>query len=107
MGLTRDRKILTGRDDANTGKVNGHEGRGVEGRKEGRDDQSICEMSLDSGDAECGTIGGLGVNEGAQERKSECSWDEEHGGGIEQTLFERLESRSGRLSWDDARRVII
>ena len=37
-------------------------------------------MSLDSGDAKGGVISGLGINEGAQERKSESGREEEHGG---------------------------
>lgn len=81
-GLTRHGQVLAWRDGADTGEGDGHEGSGCEGRQEGGDEVGIGEMSLDSGDAEGGVVCGLGINEGAQERKSESGCEEEHDGGI-------------------------
>jgi len=80
-------QVLAWRDGADTGEGDGHDGGGSEGREEGGDEVSIGEMSLDSSDAKGGVIGGLGINEGAQERKSESGGEEEHGGILKNELM--------------------
>jgi len=81
-GLTLFGQVLAWRDGTDTGERDGHDGGGSEGREEGGDEVGIGEMSFDSGDAKGGVVGGLGINEGAQERKSESGGEEEHDGGI-------------------------
>jgi hypothetical protein len=79
-GLTLHRQVLARRDGTDAREGDGHDRGGIEGRKKGRDEVRVLEMSLYGGDLEGGVISGLGINEGAQERKSDGGCEEEHGG---------------------------
>lgn len=79
--LTLLGEVLTWGDGAHAGEVDGHDGRGDKGRQEGRDEASIGKMGFDGCDAQGGVVGGLGINEGAQERKSDGGCEEKHDGG--------------------------
>ena len=76
--LTRHGEVLTGRDVANTREVDVHEGRGIKSRNELRDEFGIGKMGFYSGDAQASVVGRLGINEGAQERKSDCGSEKKH-----------------------------
>ena len=78
-GLTLHREVLAGRDGADAGEGDGHDGRRGKGRQKRGDEVGIGEMGLDGRDAKSGVVGGLGINEGAQERKSEGGCEEKHG----------------------------
>jgi len=77
--LTLHREVLAGRDGADAGEGDGHDGRRGKGRQKRGDEVGIGEMGLDGRDAKSGVVGGLGINEGAQERKSEGGCEEKHG----------------------------
>ena len=64
-------KILAWSDITDARKVDGHDGGGIERREKGRNDVSTGEVSLNGGNFESCVIGRLGLNEGAQEVKSE------------------------------------
>lgn len=87
--LTRHGKVLTGRDGADAREGNRHEGRGIKSRQELGDDLGIGEMGFNGGDAQGSVVGSLGINEGAQERKSDCGCEEKHSG--EMDVAERLQ----------------
>lgn len=72
-------KALARRNNTNARKVDGHEGRGIESREERRDKAGIGKVGLNGRNTNSSVVGGLGINEGAQEVKSEAGGKEEHG----------------------------
>ena len=64
------------RDGANARKSDVYEGRGGKRRQELGDELCIGEMGFDGYNAQGGVVGGLGINEGAQERKSDGGCEE-------------------------------
>jgi hypothetical protein len=71
-------EVLSRRDGTDARKGDGHEGRGIESRKKGRNNASTLKVRLYGEDAKPSVIGGLGLNEGAQEAKSEAGRENEH-----------------------------
>lgn len=65
-------EVLPRRNSTDARKRDGHDGRRIERREKGWNDVSPSKVGLDSGDFKRGVIGGLGLNEGAQEVKSEA-----------------------------------
>jgi hypothetical protein len=78
--LTLFGKVLTWRDGTNAGKSDVDERRGGKSRQELGDEFCVGEMGCDGCDAQGSIAGGLGINEGAQERKSDGGCEEQHGG---------------------------
>lgn len=71
-------EVLARRDGTKARKGDGHDGRGDERREKGRNEASTGKVGLNGGDANSIVIAGLGVNEGAQEVKSEAGGKKKH-----------------------------
>lgn len=66
-------EVLSRRDSTDARKSDIHDTRGIESREKVRNDVSTGKVRLDGGDVDSNAIGVLGLNEGAQEVKSEGS----------------------------------
>lgn len=73
-------EVLARRDSTDARIGDGHEGRRIESREEGRNDVSTSKVGLNGRNANSSVVAGLGINEGAQEVKSEAGGKKEHGG---------------------------
>ena len=65
-------EVLSRRDSADARKSDVQGARGIESREKVRNDVSTRKVRLDGGDVKSNAIGGLGLNEGAQEVKNEA-----------------------------------
>ena len=65
-------EILSRSDSTDARKSDVHDAKGTERREKVRYDVSTLKVRLDGGDIKRSIIGGLGLNEGAQEVKSEA-----------------------------------
>jgi hypothetical protein len=73
--LTCFSKVLTWSDYADSSIIDVHDGRGGERRKNLWNEKSTLKMGLNGRNAESSVVG-LGINEGTQERKSDCGREE-------------------------------
>jgi hypothetical protein len=84
-------EVLARRGSTDARKGDGHEGRGIESRKEGRNKASTGKVGLNGRNANSIVVAGLGINEGTQEVKSEAGGKKKHDGA------------ASKLSYVDAR----